>query len=381
MITFINTTLHTPTPPIPDAVLIIDGPHLHALGPATTTPIPPNSTIIDAHGHHLGPGFIDLQLNGAFGHDFTQNPETIWSVAAQLPQYGVTSFLPTIITSPPATIPAAQKVWQNGPPHPTWRGATPLGLHLEGPVLNPAKKGAHDPAFIRLPHHIDSHTWSRDHGIYLVTLAPEQPDALAWAQTLRHQQIVISAGHTAADYDTAWHAFDQQISSVTHLFNAMPPLHHRQPALTLAALHHPHTYLGLIADGIHVHPHMINLAWQLAANRIYLVTDGMAALGMPPGHYHLSNRHVIVTPHAPRLPDGTLAGSILSLDTALRNLINYTNCTLTQAWRAATLVPAQLLNLHPTYGQLRPGALANLVLLDEQFHVTQTWLHGQRLYP
>ena len=207
--------------------------------------------IIDAQGAYLAPGLIDLQLNGAFGSDFTQSPETIWSVAADLPKFGVTSFLPTIITAPLETTVQAQKALNNRPTN--YVGAEPLGLHVEGPFLNPIKKGAHNPNHILSPESISLDAladWTPDSGVRLVTLAPEMEGALPMIERLAGQGTIVSAGHSMATLAEAKAGFAAGIRYVTHLFNAMPSLHHREPGLVAAALADDSITIGLIPEGV-----------------------------------------------------------------------------------------------------------------------------------
>ena len=375
-----HATVLTPHRHIDDGAVLIDGPQILAVGTAAEISRPAGADEIDATGLILAPGFIDLQINGAFGHDFTADPASIWAVAAQLPRYGVTSFLPTIITSPLETVAAAQETISRAPNYGPG-GATPLGVHVEGPFLNPEKKGAHNPAYLRLPDPELVRQWSSARGVRLVTLAPELPGALDLVAVLVKQGVVVSAGHSTATCREAEAGFDAGIRYGTHLFNAMPPLHHREPGLAGALLTDGRPVSGLITDGIHTHPSMIRLAWRaLASGSITLVTDAIAALGMAPGRHLLGDLEVVVDGQSARLFDGTLAGSIVSLDAALRNLITYTGCSLAQALPAVTTTPAKVLGLGATLGRIAPRYLANLVLLTPDLHVQAAIAKGQIVY-
>lgn len=206
--------------------------------------------IIDASGLFASPGWIDIQINGGFGMDFTDDPSDIWEVAGQLPKYGTTCFLPTIVTSPPEKVLRAMEVLRLGPP-PGWSGAEPLGIHAEGPFLNPQKKGAHNPRYLQRPSLELIDGWSRENGIWLVTLAPELPGSADVMEALHTRQVVISAGHSMATYEEAMTSFERGIQCGTHLYNAMPSLLHREPGLSGALLTQPEIIVGLIADGIH----------------------------------------------------------------------------------------------------------------------------------
>ncbi len=374
-----NIHILTPLASLAGSGILIDQGKILAIGARQALSLPASCPIVDGGGSTAAPGFIDLQLNGGFGLDFTQNPETIWQVAAGLPRYGVTSFLPTIITSPAETTRKAQEVWRSGPPA-GFLGANALGLHLEGPMLNPAKKGAHNPAYIRLPSLDLIADWTPENGVWLVTLAPEMPGALAVIAELNRRGVLVSAGHSMATYAEAEQGFAAGIRKGTHLFNAQPPLDHRQPGLAAAILTNPQVKAGLIPDGIHVHPAMVKLAWQAKGQEgIVVVTDAMAALGMPPGEYLLGDYAVRVDETSARLANGTLAGSILTLDAAVRNMIEFCGCSLAEAAATVTDSPAKLLGLS-NKGQLTPGADADLVLLDPNGCVQATYIGGQLAY-
>ncbi len=373
-----NIILLSPEKTIHDAAVVIENGRFTQVGSAADVKSPQEADVIDGNGRTLVPGFIDLQLNGAFGHDFTTHPETIWQVAANLPRWGVTSFLPTVITSPRSQIDKAQQVMQNERPA-DFQGAEPLGLHLEGPFLNPQKKGAHNPAYIREPDLEWIENWSPETAVSLVTLAPEQPNALAMAEELASKGIVVSAGHSMATYNQAKAGFANGVRYGTHLYNAMPPLGHREPGLIGALLDSHNIVTGIIPDGIHMHPAMVRLAWERKGTRLNVVTDAMAALGMPPGDYHLNDFTVTVTETDARLSDGTLAGSILDMETAVANLIDFTGCTVSEAITSVTTTPADLLNM-PDRGRIVPNAIADAVLLNQNLKVDLTICAGQITY-
>ena len=350
--------------------------HIHQLGLPGKQPA--TGRTLDGHGLFLLPGFIDLQVNGGFGHDFTAEPATIWAVATQLPQYGVTRFLPTIITAPLATMAAARAVMKAGPPA-GFQGSQPLGLHLEGPFLSPKKPGAHPPQHLRAPEADLVADWTAP-VVRLVTLAPELPGAGTLIAALVARGIVVAMGHSAASYEEALAALDAGVRYGTHLFNAMAPLHHRAPGLAAALLGEKRATLGLIADLIHVHPALVQLIWQLAGpERLTLVTDAMAALGMAEGRFQLGEQTVTVADGSARLADGTLAGAILPLNLCLRNLVETTGTDLATAAATITSTPATLLNL-PDQGRLTPGAVADCVLLDEAYQVVATIINGEVVY-
>jgi N-acetylglucosamine-6-phosphate deacetylase len=369
----------TPGEELREAVVLTDGMHIAAVGPSDLVVPPSDARQLDASDLLVAPGFIDIQFNGAFGHDFTADPASIWPVASRYVEMGVTALLPTIITSPLENVARAQEIVTHPPD--SFRGAMPLGLHVEGPFLNPQKKGAHNPAYL-LPPSVDAVAdWSPEKGVRLVTLAPELPGALEVVSMLAERGVVVSAGHSMASYEEAEAGFDAGIRYGTHLFNAMPALTHRQPGLPGALLTDERVTVGLIADGVHTHPSVIDLVWRaLGSARLSLVTDAMAALGMAPGRHLLGDYEVFVDAVSARLADGTLAGSILTPVEAIRNLVAITGCRLADALAAVTTVPARLLGLQAERGRIAPGYIADLTLLTPDLHVAATIARGELVY-
>ena len=259
------------------------------------------------------------------------------------------------------------------------RGAPVLGAHLEGPYLNPKRAGAHNPNHLRAPNLEELATWVGSPMIRLATLAPELPDALEMIRELCARRVVVSAGHSDASYAQALAGFDAGITWGTHLFNAMPPFSHREPGL-VGALLSSDVPIGLIVDGIHVHPAAVKTAFRAKGARgVTLVTDAMAAMGMGRGRYPLGDRAVIVDATSARLADGTLAGSILQMDAALRNVIEYTGCTLVDAITMASATPARVLGLEKK-GRLATDCDADLLILDKSLCVEMTVAHGEIVY-
>lgn len=375
-----NATVCTPDRVIERGSVLVDGRRIAAVGTPGEVSAAAGATDIDATGLVLAPGFVELQLNGAFGHDFTEDPATIWKVGEQVTRYGVTSFLPTIITSPLETIAAGRTVVTEGRPA-GYRGAVPLGLHVEGPFLNPKKKGAHNEGYLRLPTLEAVADWSPDTGVRLVTMAPELPGALEVIDALAARGVAVSVGHSDATFDQAVAGFDAGARYGTHLFNAQSSLGHRDPGVPGALLSDDRITVGFIADGVHTHRAIIKIVFKvLGPSRMSLVTDAMAALGMAPGTHKLGDYDVIVDATSARLPNGVLAGSILSLDQALRNIIEITGCSLSDALTMMTVTPARLLGLEGTLGRIAPGCAADLVLLTPDLHVRQTIVGGDVVF-
>jgi N-acetylglucosamine-6-phosphate deacetylase len=334
---------------------------------------------LDAHGWIVSPGWIDMQINGGFGSDFTDDPSRIWDVGARLTQFGVTGFLPTVITAPEEAYQKAIHVTRQGIPD-GWRGAVPIGWHFEGPFLNLGKKGAHNPLDIRLPDAHFARDWSRKNRVAMVTMAPEQPGALDLAKVLISSGIVLSAGHSLATLADAYKALDAGYTAATHLFNAMPPLDHRSPGLAAAVLLDRRFTAGMIPDGVHVHPQMIDLAWRLkGADGIALITDAVGSLGFPPGEYVQGGMEIVVDDTAARLKNGTLAGSILSPDQALRNMMKFTGSKIEQILPALSRTQSRLLHLNDR-GQVKPGYRADLTIIDDAGQVQLTIVGGEVVF-
>ncbi len=314
------------------------------------------------------PGLVDLQVNGAGGHDLTDAPERLWDVAAVLPAYGVTAFVPTIITSSPQSRARALATLAAGPPA-GWRGAKPLGLHFEGPFLASTRKGAHPPQWLREPSLELIEGWSREAGVLIATIAPELPGAIAAIEALVGRGVIVSVGHTAATTAQVEAAVAAGARLVTHLGNAMPPLQAREPGLVGVALDRMHA--GVIADGQHLSPEFLRIAWRcLGPERFIAVTDTTAALGAPDGPAKLGDQDVLVAGGAVRLADGTLAGSAAGLPHCLRVLREATGATLAEALATVTTTPAALLGYdNPDY-----------VVLDDDFTVLETVIDAETVY-
>lgn len=330
------------------------------------------SATIDATGLTVAPGFIDLQVNGAFGNDFTTDPESIWNAATRLPETGVTGFLPTLITAPDGTVHAAQKALGHRPVE--FVGAEPFGLHIEGPMLSYAKRGAHPPEY--LADHASAHDWAPVNGVALVTLAPELPGAPNAIRTLVDRGVVVSLGHSNASSAVAERGADAGATLGTHLFNAMSLLTSREPGLAGFLLTDPRMHFGVINDDVHLDRRIVELIWAAAGNRMILVTDAIAAMGVGDGTYQLGSLEITVDGMVASRSDGGLGGSVLTMDRAVRNLIEITGCTLRDAVGAATARPASLMRLGDR-GNLTIGSRADVVLLDRDVNVIATIASGR----
>lgn len=325
----------------------------------------------------VAPGLIDLQVNGGFGVEVGEDPEAIRCLAERLPATGVTAFLPTVITASAAHY---ERVFAAFAASRDATGARPLGLHLEGPFLSPLRAGAHRRELIEAADHRLFETLLMGDGLRLMTLAPEREGAHERIRRLRERSVLISLGHTDASYEEFVSGIDAGAAMATHLFNAMSRFTHRAPGAIGAGLVDDRATVGLIADGVHSHPASVRLAVAAkGAERIALVTDMMPAAGMPPGQYELGGQPVTVDGSSAKLADGKLAGSVVTLDQAIRNVVRWTGATPAEAIRMASEVPARLLGL-AEMGRIAAGGVADLVLLDGELNVEATIVGGRMIY-
>lgn len=344
---------------------------------------------IDCKNLIISAGFIDVQINGGFSYDFSSDPDKIEEgrdvVSKNLLRYGVTSFCPTIVTSP-------SHIYANILPHLKKRaggqhGAEILGAHIEGPFINEEKKGAHDKTYIKKSvggFHTLTETYGNLDDVALITVAPELPGIMEIIPDLIEKNITVSIGHSTSDIVKAEEAFIKGASFVTHLFNAMLPFHHRDPGivgvLTSMIIPRPAFY-GMICDGRHTHPTSLRIAYKSHPKGLVLVTDAIAALGLPPGVHKLGTMDVNITEKDARiLGTETLAGSICSMDNCVRHFKKETGCTSVEALEAATLHPAQLLGIEASKGTLDYDSAADFVFLNDDLYVQATFIAGIPVY-
>lgn len=331
----------------------------------------------DVGAEIVAPGYIDLQVNGGYGVEATDGPAALRTLATRLPATGVTTFLPTVVSSPDECYRnLASMIGTMG----DVPGARPLGFHLEGPLISEQRKGAHEREVIANPAGPAFRQLLSSGTVRLVTLAPERADALELIPRLRASGIAVSLGHSDATYEQFVAGVDAGATMATHVFNAMSPFEHRDPGAIGATLADSRLTAGLIPDGIHSHPASVRLAVAAkGVDRIALVTDMMSAAGMPPGEYVLAGRRVRSDGVSARLSDGTLAGAILTMDAAVRNMVRWGGVSLPDAIRMASEVPARVLGLADA-GSIVEGSAADLVLLDRSANVQLTLVGGEVRY-
>lgn len=332
-------------------------------------------------GCFVAPGFVDLQVNGSFGVDVASEAERVPELSRKLLATGTTAYLPSLISSPLELYREALPILSTLAREGVLDGAEVLGVHLEGPFIDADKKGAH-PADCVVPADPSLLDELLNLGpVRMLTLAPELEGAAELAKMAARRGIVVCAGHSNTTFELAYRAFEGDVVGATHLFNAMSPLHHREPGLPGAAFAHPRVACGIIADGRHVHPEIVALAFRaLGPDRLYLVTDAIAAAGMGSEEYPLAIRRVYLEEGVPKLEDGTLAGSVLTMDEALRNVLAFTGCTLPEAVRMAAVTPARLVGEGGRKGRLASGYDAAATVFGPEFSVEAVYRGGSRVY-
>lgn len=317
------------------------------------------------------PGFVDLQVNGFAGVDFLgADADGYASAGEALLETGVTAYLPTLITSAEADLVAALRAVPS-----TTRGPRILGVHLEGPFLSPARLGTHGQAARRDPDPVLLERLLSAGPVRLMTLAPELPGALDLIAVLHERGVAVSLGHSDASAEEAHAAFDLGVRTVTHVFNAMRPLAHRDPGIVGAALVRPEVVVQAIVDGVHLDPDIVRLLWRVAGGRLALVSDAIAGAGLGDGTYALGEIEIVVADDVVRREDGVLAGSALTMVEAVRNLVAL-GVPVERALDAASAVPARVLGAGEV-GRLAPGGPADLVVLDDGLEVVRALVGGE----
>ncbi|MXQ51964.1 N-acetylglucosamine-6-phosphate deacetylase [Salinicoccus hispanicus] len=372
-----NTNLVTHETILKDHWLLCNKGRIEDYGPMDSCPDVDNA--IDAENMHILPGAIELHIHGANGVDaMDADMEYLEKISAHLPSTGSTAFLATTMTAPFADI---ERALINLSDYKYTSGAKLLGIHLEGPFISTGHPGAQDPSHIAIPdaealRHLQDLSGDR---IRLVTYAPEEDEG-AFLEALLALGIVPSAGHTDATYDTLKKAQDNGLSHITHLYNGMRGLHHREPGVVgFSYLEQP--YVEIIVDGIHSRPEMVKLAYEtITPERLILITDAMRAQGLPDGEYDLGGQAVHVSGNEARLSDGTLAGSVLTMQQAISNMRDFTGCSWPDIVRMTAYNPAVELGLTDTKGIIRQGADADLVIYDEASNLKHTIINGEKVF-
>ena len=378
MKSIVNGHIYTPDQVFAPGTVLIEGGRITGVGPADALTVPPQAEVISAAGMTVVPGFIDVHMHGLMGHD-AMGPG-LAQVIRELPAFGVTAFLGTTLTLPRAEafteLESMAKVL-DAPP----TGARCLGIHLEGPFLSPSRPG------MATSDWFEPLTWesfqvfqqaARGH-IRMVTFAPEVGEAMACIPRLIEAGVVPVIGHSDATFDQVAQAVQLGLSHATHTFNAMHPLHHRQPGVVGAVMYFDEIVAELIADGVHVHPAVMAILLRVKGlERVALVSDAAPLAGLPDGEYEWEHKPVFVQDGSCRLDDGTIAGAHVLLDSGVRNLVHLVGLPLEGALVPVTRVPAGVLGQRK--GRLAPGYDADIVLLDSDLRPALTLVSGEIVF-
>ena len=360
-----------------DLALVIEDGRISAVLPDAAPALGQAGGQMDLGGGWLLPGFIDVQVNGGGGALFNNTPDvdTLRVIASAHRRFGTTALLPTLISDDVQVMRRAIAATRQAI---AVKVPGVIGIHLEGPYIAPARKGTHDASRFRVPDAEEiALVASLDNGATLLTLAPERVP-LESIRALVERGVIVAAGHTAATYEEARAGLDAGIRGFTHLYNAMSPLQGREPGAVGAALEDRESWVGVIVDGVHVHPGSLRVA--LAAKpigRVLLVTDAMPPVGADDPSYELYGETITAVDGVVRNAAGSLAGSALDMATAVRNTVRLLGQPLAEAARMASTYPARFLNVDDRLGHIAEGFQADLVLLDDALQVRGTWIAGQ----
>lgn len=343
--------------------------------------IPEAAEIIDANGGYVAPGLIDLHIHGYLSKDVCDGEEeSIRIISKGLLANGVTGYLPTTMTEDMKTISKALEVCRSlKEESKDWDGSTILGCHAEGPFISESKKGAQDAKYILKPD--ASFVKEYKDIIKTITLAPEcdTEDFAAIREICRDTDVVVSMGHTSADYNTAMASIDAGVKHTTHLFNAMTPLTHRAPGVVGAALNGD-VSVELIVDTVHVDKALYNMLWKLKGRKLCFITDCLPAGGLPVGEYTLGGQKIFYDGTICKLEDGTIAGSVLQLNKGVWNVYSNSDIPLYECVNCASLNPATVIGMEKNKGSLEIGKDADIIITDNQFNIMKTIIGGKVKY-
>jgi N-acetylglucosamine-6-phosphate deacetylase len=334
--------------------------------------------ILNADGRILCPGFIDIHIQGAGGADILDGtPEALEKMSLTLANLGTTSFLGTTVVKPTENNKHLRTA--NNYVNKNLEGAALLGFHLEGPFINVNKKGGLDPKSIypSSPEALAEIVKICKGNLRMMTIAPELPGNLELIKQLRQNNVVAAFAHSEADYNQTKAGFDAGIDHITHLFNAMNPINHRNPGPVTAIFENNHVTAQIISDGHHLHPAVIKMIHRnIGAARCVCITDGVQGMGLPEGKYFYNGKEYTAKEGAARYTDGTLIGSTMSLGEIAVKFMEFTECTLTEAIDSVSYNPAKVLGMERQKGKIEPGYDADLVLLNDDLKVEQTIVNG-----
>lgn len=343
--------------------------------------LPANAEIIDAKGNYVAPGLVDIHIHGYLGEDTSDaKPEGIRKMAYGVIQNGVTAFLPTTMTVEKDQIVAALNAVRSlKEESKTWGGAEIIGVHAEGPFINPSKKGAQAEENILTPD--ADFIIENEDIIRIVTLAPEMDEGHKCIKKLAAESsVLVSMGHTDAKFEEAMSAAKDGVNHATHLFNAMSALAHRNPGVVGAALASENVSTEVIADTFHINPGLYSIVAKVKGDKMVLITDCTRAGGMPDGEYDLGGQPIFLKGIECRLADGTIAGSVLKLNHAVRNVLAHTSLPVYEVFKMASLSPARAIGCDSRIGSLEAGKDADILIADENINIIRTIKKGKTVY-
>jgi N-acetylglucosamine-6-phosphate deacetylase len=386
MIAITAAVLLSPVERIEHPIVLIDDGFIREIHPRAGYTIPAHTHTIDFGGAILAPGFIDIHIHGAGGHDVMRPPsEGLPAMEKVLARHGVTSYFPTTVTAPmDITLSALERladVVEEARANSSGQRAQPVGIHLEGPFLSHTRRGVHPPENLVPPSiAVFDRLWQAARGhVKLMTIAPEVDGALEVIREASKRGVTVSLGHSDATLEQARAGVAGGARHATHTFNAMRPLSHRDPGILGLVLTDERVTADIILDGIHVEPVVAKVFLKMMGpERAVLISDALSATGMPDGHYRLGAFDIEVK-DGKCLAGETLAGSVLTLDRAVRNAMRFGNFDAQQAVRAASLNPATVTGISTQKGKLAAGHQADMVVLNSKYEVMQTIIHGQEM--
>lgn len=375
----VNGRIVLPDAVVSDKALCFDAESGKIIG--VTDVVPAGAELIDAAGNYIAPGLVDVHIHGYLGEDTSDaKPEGIRKMAYGVAKNGVTSFLPTTMTVSMDEINAAlDAVRSLKEESKTWDGAEIIGVHAEGPFINPSKKGAQAESNILPP---DAGFILKNADIITsVTLAPEMDKGHECIKKVSSSSdVLISMGHTGADFDEAMQAARDGVNHATHLFNAMTPLAHRNPGVVGAALASDNVSVELIADTFHINPGLYSIIAKVKGDKMVLITDCTRAGGMPDGEYDLGGQPIFLKGIECRLADGTIAGSVLKLNSAVKNVLDHTDLPVHQVFNMASLNAAKAIKADGRIGSLEEGKDADIIIADDNINIIRTIKKGRTIY-
>jgi N-acetylglucosamine-6-phosphate deacetylase len=375
----LNTTLITPNKRIDGMNVVLENGRIIEISDGTIKP-ETGSLQIDGEDQYLCPGFIDVHFHGAMGKDaMDATPDSLQVLSNYCAEHGVTSFYPTTwAASAEDILMAIHNVKEN---QKALQAAQAIGVHIEGPYIHVKHKGAQLQSMIRKPSSEEFTRWFDSGVVKLITCAPEIPGGIEFIKEAVQKGIRISIGHSGATYDQVKEAVNCGATQATHLFNGMQGLNHREPGTVGGLLADDRIYAQIICDGVHLHPAIVQIIIKTKTlSKVILITDSIRGTGLPDGEYNHKGQIFSVKDGVARTPEGALSGSTLSLDTAIRNVIQFTGKSIEEVIPMATSVPAHAMGISNTKGYIKTGYDADLVLLNKQLLAEKTFVNGKIVY-